>query len=363
MTLSLGLFRPLTALAGLVAAGLAVTAPAAADGRYAAFVLNVDTDEVMHARNANELRHPASLTKIMTLYMLFDALDRGEVALDTEMNVSARAAGQSPTRLGLRAGQTLRVEDAILGLVTRSANDASVVIAEHLAGTEAAFAQRMTTRARELGMTSTVFTNASGLPDRRQVTTARDLAVMSEALLVNHQARYHYFSTQRMSWNGTAISNHNRLLGRIEGVDGIKTGYTRASGFNLSTSATRDGHRIVAVVMGGDTGAERDNHMIELVNAAFTELERRDQVLGRGTGGGVSPFTMAFAPASPGDLGIPGLGESTFVGMTDPNSVTVNFDAVLPRAGRASEDDEDAAENRRASNTRTPPPVPNVPIS
>jgi D-alanyl-D-alanine carboxypeptidase len=360
--------KSIAAMAAFATFSTVAAVSAHADDRYASFVINVDTNEVMHARNASELRHPASLTKIMTLYLLFDALERGELTLESELVASSRAAAQAPSKIGIRPGQSIRVEDAILALVTKSANDVAVVIAESLAGTEAAFAERMTTRARELGMSSTTFVNASGLPNSRQVTTARDLALLSESMFSEHQRYYHYFSTPVMSWNGGSYGNHNRLLGRIEGVDGIKTGYTRSSGFNLSTSATRDGHRIVAVVMGGDTGSERDEHMVDLVNAAFSELERRDRAATLRPGA-ASPFSVAYSPSNPGDLGVAGLGEVRYVGMTDPNSVRVNMDAVMPtrRAQPREEMDEDTAErDQRPTATvsqRVPPPVSTIPVS
>lgn len=253
---------------------------AAADNpRYAAFVVDETTGEVLHARRADDARYPASLTKMMTLYMLFEALERGDVTMSTEMTVSRHAAGQSPSVLGVESGDTISVETAIRALVIRSANDIAVVVGEHLAGTETAFATRMTTRARELGLSQTTFRNASGLPNARQMTTARDMARLSIALHRDFPQYFHYFSERSFVHNGRTWRSHNNLVGRVNGVDGMKTGYIRASGFNIAVTAERNGHRIVTVVMGGPTAASRDNHAEELVNAAFRSFERREQIL------------------------------------------------------------------------------------
>lgn len=253
---------------------------AAADNpRYAAFVVDETTGEVLHARRADDARYPASLTKMMTLYMLFEALERGDVTMSTEMTVSRHAAGQSPSVLGVESGDTITVETAIRALIIRSANDIAVVVGEHLAGTESAFATRMTSRARELGLTRTTFRNASGLPNSRQMTTARDMARLSIALHRDFPQYFHYFRERSFVHNGRTWRSHNNLVGRVNGVDGMKTGYIRASGFNIAVTAERNGHRIVTVVMGGPSAASRDNHAEELVNAAFRSFERREQIL------------------------------------------------------------------------------------
>src|SRR5581483_5625114 len=210
-------------------------------------------------------RHPASLTKIMTLYLLFERLDAGKIKLDTEMPVSRHASEQDPTKLGLMPGQTIRVEDAIKGLVTRSANDAAVVIAEALGGEEDDFARMMTRKAHMLGMSKTVYRNASGLPDDEQVTTARDQATLGRAIQDRFPRYYRYFSTASFTFRGHSIANHNHLLGSVEGVDGIKTGYTRASGFNLVTSMRRGNRHLVGVVMGGHSAGSRDAIMRNLL--------------------------------------------------------------------------------------------------
>src|SRR5207247_1518487 len=219
-----------TASVFILASDPARTAP------YADFVLDANSGSVLHETNADARRHPASLTKIMTLYMLFEQLEAGKLKLDSELKVSEHAASQSPTKLGLRAGGTIQVEDAIKGIVTRSANDAAVVIAEAIAGDEDDFAELMTKKAQALGMSRTVYKNASGLPDDDQVTTARDQSILGRAIQERFPKYYKYFSLRAFTFRGQSIANHNRLLGRIEGVDGIKTGYIRASGFNLVTS-------------------------------------------------------------------------------------------------------------------------------
>jgi D-alanyl-D-alanine carboxypeptidase len=243
------------------------------DSRYAAFLQDADTGRVLLAVNADEPRYPASLTKMMTLYLAFEAMQRGRLKAGARIRVSRHAASMEPSRLGLRAGSTIRARDAIMALVTKSANDAAVALAEYLAGdSEAAFARMMTRKARALGMTRTTFRNASGLPHPAQVTTARDMAVLSRALIRKFPERYAYFSAAAFEWRGRRIPNHNRLLSDYDGADGIKTGYIRASGFNLAASAMRDGRRLIAVVFGGTTGAERDQQVMALLDRGFAEI-------------------------------------------------------------------------------------------
>jgi D-alanyl-D-alanine carboxypeptidase len=246
-------------------------APLTSSPRYAAIVIDAKTRKILHQENADGLRHPASLTKMMTLYLLFERLEAGRISLSTQMPVSVEASVQAPTKLGLKPGQTLAVEDAIKGLVTRSANDAAVVIAEALGGSQEQFARMMTQKANALGMTHTVYHNASGLPDDAQVTTARDQAILGIALQERFPRYYRYFSTPSFVYRGHAIRNHNRLLGNVPGVDGIKTGYTNASGFNLVTSMWRGDRHIVAVVLGGASGGQRDARMRELLAAHVME--------------------------------------------------------------------------------------------
>lgn len=233
---------------------------------YAAYVVDANTGRTLFARNEDALRHPASVTKVMTLYLLFEQLEKGRFRLDSPLRVSAHSASMAPSKLGLRPGQTIEVEDAIKALVTKSANDVAATVAENIAGDEDAFAAMMTRKARSLGMSSTVYRNASGLPDPQQVTTARDLSILGRAIQERFPRQYQYFSTSSFRYGGRSIRNHNRLLGRVEGVDGIKTGYTRASGFNLLTSARRGGRHIVGVVLGGRTAGQRDMIMAQLVD-------------------------------------------------------------------------------------------------
>ena len=228
---------------------------------FSSIIVDGNSGATLSATNPDASRHPASLTKIMTLYLLFERLDAGKMKLDTEMDVSEHASDQAPTKLGLRPGQTIAVEDAIKGLVTRSANDAAVVIAEAIAGDEGDFAKLMTRKARALGMVRTVYRNASGLPDDEQVTTARDQATLGRAIQDRFPRYYRYFSTTAFNYHGHSIRNHNKLLGNVEGVDGIKTGYTRASGFNLVTSMRRGNRHLVGVVLGGHSGGSRDTIM------------------------------------------------------------------------------------------------------
>jgi D-alanyl-D-alanine carboxypeptidase len=233
--------------------------------QFASIIVDGNSGAVLTSNNPDGSRHPASLTKIMTLYMLFERLEAGKMKLDTEMEVSEHASEQAPTKLGLRPGNTIKVEDAIKGLVTRSANDAAVVIAEAIGGDEGDFAKMMTRKARALGMTKTTYRNASGLPNDEQVTTARDQATLGRAIQDRFPRYYRYFSTSVFNYRGQAIRNHNRLLGNVEGVDGIKTGYTRASGFNLVTSMRRGNRHLVGVVLGGRSGGSRDAIMRNLL--------------------------------------------------------------------------------------------------
>jgi D-alanyl-D-alanine carboxypeptidase len=295
---------------------------------FSSIIVDGNSGATLSANNPDASRHPASLTKIMTLYLLFERLDAGKMKLDTEMNVSEHASDQAPTKLGLRQGDTIAVEDAIKGLVTRSANDAAVVIAEAIAGDEGDFAKLMTRKARSLGMTKTVYRNASGLPDDEQVTTARDQSTLGRAIQERFPRYYRYFSTTAFNYHGRSIRNHNKLLGNVEGVDGIKTGYTHASGFNLVTSMRRGNRHLVGVVLGGRSGGSRDAIMRGLLaenldkaatkrtvaaiaernsadaNANFAEAEAASrptqtvQVQGAVQAGAAEPTVRSTAPAT-----------------------------------------------------------------
>lgn len=234
---------------------------------YAAMVVDVKSGRTLHAVNEDALRHPASITKVMTLYMLFEQLEKGRYELDSPLSISANAAAQAPSKLGLRPGSTVTVEEAIKALVTKSANDVACAIGENIAGSEPRFAEMMTRKARALGMSRTHYANASGLPDADQITTAHDLTLLARAIQDRFPRYYRYFQTRSFAFRGRTIGNHNRLLGNVEGVDGIKTGYTRDSGFNLMTAAKLGDRQIVAIVLGGKSGASRDRIMADLVRA------------------------------------------------------------------------------------------------
>jgi D-alanyl-D-alanine carboxypeptidase len=254
---------------------LSLVAPAsAAENKYAAMVVDANSGRVLFSRNADASRYPASLTKMMTLYLLFEELDAKRLTLKSQLSVSANAARQPPSKLGLRAGSTIAVEDAILALVTKSANDVAVVVAENVGGSVDSFAQRMTRTAHALGMSRTTYRNPHGLPDSRQTTTAHDLVRLGQALQDRFPTYYAYFGTKSFTYRGARHRNHNHLLGSVAGVDGIKTGYTRDSGFNLVTNVERDGRHIIAVVMGGKTAKSRDAHMRELIATYLPKATR-----------------------------------------------------------------------------------------
>lgn len=285
------------------------------DPPFASIVVDGNSGAVLQASNPDALRHPASLTKVMTLYLLFERLDSDRLKLDTPLPVSEHASEQDPTKLGLKPGQTVTVEDAIKGIVTRSANDAAVVIAEYLGGSEQAFAKMMTQKARALGMAHTTYVNASGLPDDDQITTARDQALLGRAIQDSFPRYYKYFSTQAFVFRGETIRGHDHLLSEVEGVDGIKTGFTRASGFNLLTSLHRDGRYLVAVVMGGPSASERDARMRELIADHIKDaaLHRTAPMIADATIHHNEPIAFANSPLSSTKLT-----SSSFASRTDP---------------------------------------------
>lgn len=262
-----------------------------AAGPYSALVVEPESERVLYEQNADEIRHPASLTKMMTLYLVFEALSRGEISPQQTLYASRYSASRAPSRIGLKPGDPLTVEEGILALVTCSANDAAVTLAEGLAGSEAEFAFHMTRKARELGMTRTVFRNASGLPDDEQVTTAWDMYRLAKALLKHFPQYYPYFSTQRFQYRGRSFPNHNHLLKDFYGADGIKTGFINASGFNLVASARRNGIRLIGVVFGGSSAARRDAHMRTILEDGFAQLDGHEPSIIRFAG-----FDQAVPP-------------------------------------------------------------------
>ena len=249
----------LAAIAGFVSSGPAFAKPAA-------IIVDAETGAILEAKRPDHRHYPASLTKLMTLYLLFEALERGKVTMETGFTVSKRAAGQPASRLGLRRGETISVRDAILALVVKSANDVATVVAEGLGGKEYKFAKKMTAKARALGMTRTTFMNASGLPNANQVSTVRDMARLARAILRDFPQYYPFFATQSFVYKGTVYRGHNTLVGKLDGVDGLKTGYIRASKFNLVSSAKRDGRRVIAVLFGAPSPKMRDREMAWLLN-------------------------------------------------------------------------------------------------
>jgi D-alanyl-D-alanine carboxypeptidase len=326
---------------------------------YAAIVVDANSGEVLHEASPDEPRHPASLTKIMTLYMLFEQIDAGKLKLDTPLHVSAEAAMQPPTKLGLKSNQMLTVEDAIKGMVTRSANDAARVVGEAIGGTEQEFATLMTEKAKALGMANTTYVNASGLPADEQITTARDQAILGRSIQDRFPELFRYFSTLNFRYHGVDIHNHNSLLGHVRGVDGIKTGYTDASGYNLVTSVRREGRHIVAVVLGGRSNAARDTRMRELI----------EEHIGRASTGRTAPATtevareegapVAIAPvpvpaprpqATPGEAAENALASAKTELVEDTKPVA-NSRARSGRSRHAAKQSSDAAQRARAGTT------------
>lgn len=300
---------------------------------YSSIVVDAKTGEVIDSSKADELRHPASLAKVMTLYLLFAELEAGRLKLDSRIRISEDAAKQPPSKLGLKAGETIAVEDAIKAVVTRSANDIAVAIAETIAGDEASFARLMTLRARSLGMMRSVFKNASGLPDPEQVTTAREMALLGLALQDRFPKYYPYFATRTFQWRGVAIGNHNRLLGSVDGVDGIKTGYTRASGFNLVSNVKQGSRHIVAVVLGGKTGAARDAIMRDLIAQKIRFAHAGPRTAPRFTENSVPlPTPNPVAAATPRSTP-PAVGSTAPVERTPVRTVAVGKDGAIVAEG------------------------------
>jgi len=360
-TARLGLLATLALAAALVSAclspalarrhhrGASVFAGVTDPNKDAALIVDGESGRVLYARNADAERHPASLTKMMTLYLLFDALKKGQVTLSTPLTFSAHAASQKPTNMHASPGETMTVDTAIRAIVVRSANDVAVAVAEAIGGTEAHFAELMTAKGRAIGMRDTFFHNASGLPDMLQITTANDLAVLARHLAYDYPQYFHYFSTREFNYRGVHYIGHDNLLGRYDGADGMKTGYTSASGFNLVSSVTRDNTHIIGVVMGGRTARRRDSEMMRLLDNTFDSIGHNPTLVARGP----VPWRVVAMNTTP-VTGIPG---------STTDSTSPNFGTALPgaRGSMTDADDEDAAESRLAEDETpsfVPPPPP-----
>ena len=274
-----------------------VQADQSSTGRDAELVIDGQSGQVLYERNASAERHPASLTKMMTLYLLFDALKARQMTLQSQLTISRHAASQLKVNLSLSPGMTMSVETAIKAVVVRSANDVAVAIAEAVGGTESHFAEMMTAKARELGMRDTFYHNASGLPDPLQITTASDLSILARHLAYDFPQYYPYFATPNFIYHGMTYYTHDNLLGRFKGTDGIKTGYTNASGFNLVSSVVRDGAHVIGVVMGGDTARQRDDEMVRLLSATFVRVQANPSLVTHGTIPWKSPVHYGSAAA------------------------------------------------------------------
>jgi len=311
-------------------------AAATADPAFAALVVDANSGRTLYAANPDAPRHPASLTKVMTLYLLFEQLDKGAMTLQTAIPISEHAAAQEPSKLGLQPGDTISVDDAIKAIVTRSANDVAVAIGEAIGGDEPRFAEMMTRKAHALGMSRTLYRNASGLPNDEQLTTARDLSILARATEERFPRYFKYFSTHEFAYDGEIIGNHDHLLGRVDGVDGMKTGYTRASGFNLLTSVHRDGRSLVGVVLGGRTAAARDAFMEGLIRDHFAEASNR---------GHTAPM-IAEAPIPPGP-------PVQLASLAAP-AAAIPAPPSRSATGQIEEGDEDSAEE---APTAPPPPA------
>ena len=336
--------------------------------RYAAIVVDAATGEVMFARHADARRYPASITKVMTLYLVFEAITEGRIQLDDVIRISPRAASQPPSKLGLAAGQTITVAAAIQATALRSANDMAVALAEHVAGSEARFAAMMTLKAEALGMTDSRFVNANGLPDSRQITTARDLTVLSRAVMRDFPQYYRFFGVSSWTYQGRAYRNTNGLLRSGQGYDGIKTGYINASGYNLAASAVRDGRRLITIVLGGRSSATRNAHVEELMDTGFEIAEKRErgerievaQLYFEQKGYGIGPTPSPTAPpvvyASAPQPYVPSAPTASppaplaqAMGDRDPDVVLTSGPAVLPSSTTARLNSDTPARRPAAS--------------
>ncbi|CDX16531.1 Penicillin-binding protein [Mesorhizobium sp. ORS 3324] len=288
-----------------------VLAVPAAPQKYAAIVVDASTGKTLFEVNSTAQRYPASLTKMMTLYMLFEALESGRVTKETQIPVSDHAASQPPTKLRFRRGETIDVDSAIRAMVVKSANDVAVAVGEYLGGgSEEQFAAMMTAKAHQLGMVSTNFRNACGLPDDGQVTSARDMAVLGIALEHRFPQHFHYFSESDFMFRGRLVRGHNDMLGRVRGVDGIKTGYIRASGYNIVTSYNADGRHLIAVVMGAESARQRNDHVEALIQRSLTATiaDAKPKLMYAGQPQAASSASGLSAPGVPApDSSLPGL--------------------------------------------------------
>lgn len=319
-------------------ASLALTVPA----KDAALIMDGGTGRILFARNADAPRYPASLTKMMTLYLLFDAVQKGQMTLATPLTVSAHAASQAPVKLYMKPGDTIGVEQAIEAIVVRSANDVAAAIAENLGGTESQFAEMMTAKARALGMNRTRFVNASGLPDRDQVSSASDLALLARHLAYDFPQYFHYFATASFTFRGRSWNTHDNLIGNYKGADGIKTGYTDMSGFNLVSSVVRDGAHIIGVVMGGRTARKRDAEMVKLLDDTFAQIDDHPMLVARAQ----VPWRAIAQGTKPNPV-IAGFNIGTGLdGQQRAKTVIASVAPQLRPAGAVDPNDEDAAETK-----------------
>lgn len=339
---------------------------AMANSKYAGLVIDAKTGKTLYARNADSLRYPASLTKMMTMYMMFEALESGRLSKKTRIRFSKYAASRPPSKLGIRAGRSISAENAIFALATKSANDVATAVAEHLGKSESNFGRMMTRKARQLGMSRTTFKNASGLTAKGQLTTARDMARLGIALREHYPQYYKYFSTTSFKYGKSNYRNHNRLLGRVKGVDGIKTGYTRASGFNLVTSLKHNRRSIVAVVMGGKSGKSRNAQMQRLISKYLKKATRRKQRKQLAVRKTSSNFQIAAADIQlPKEAPVP-IQRSTIVGkeenrIASAHTVTVASTAgVNATHGNGSQANVDAIKRRLLELKNQLAPVPNT---
>jgi D-alanyl-D-alanine carboxypeptidase len=313
------------------------------NGRDSYLIIDATSGRELASDRPDELRHPASLTKLMTIYLTFSALDSGRLSLGDGLPVTVNSLNAPPTKMGLTPGGTVSVRDATMALVTRSANDAAIALAETLGGDEATFAQLMTQKARQLGMSSTVFRNASGLPNREQVTTARDMARLAHALMRDFPHYYAVFSVQSYPYRGRLLENHNRMLGSYDGADGLKTGYTAASGFNLVMSAMRDNRRLIGVVMGGDSAGQRDRMMADLMDRGFAQAQAMR----------LSPWTSVRKPPSARYTAL-NFDPSLAIPETTPRVAVAKADPPPPSLPPAA---QAAAYEQRVAGPAVPPPA------